>query len=632
MVRPLLIALAVCLLSLPALAHGSSYRGPSSEVPPGLRAPDPVPPPDPSVSSSGAGSWEWWWSTNKEAFLYPHSGKSRGSREKPGNLDEVFASFTKALKDPMSCPERSRVAIAAGCLAASRSRLPDPLRDRLIELAKDGGQQSIVQTSCALALGLSQRADPTILSTLVDLLQSGSTRAAVRGGAALALGFLPLDPAGPAQRRRTAAFTRMLESTQGGELGACLLLAMGLSGDRTYLPSILDVAEKTGSPRFQAYALTALGKMAEDLPEVPADEIVPVLCRQSTAKRDEAARAAITSLGLWCGRPATARGAQLAAVEHLARAVAEGKPADAGTARIALARIGAASRFEDVRERALGPLLTAEPTGEEGAIAALALGIFSRSECLAGRDRLRVLETLRPRLTVPSPPPPGDSTVACSAEVPPGQADPPDPVPPPPVPASAEPPGRSPVPPPASPAPPPKVERAAVALALALAGDRESVPALRALLEDEAAKPRLRGYAAVALGLLGDRGTSTRLRKAVRAATNGDLLVLGSLGGGLLRDRYLKSALLPMLDGSGKSRHARSLVARALGKLGDRRALGRLRAVLDDSSVGGGLRSAAAVAVADLYDREGALVLTRLTRDLDGSSLLETLRLVFNAL
>ena len=110
-------------------------------------------------------------------------------------------------------------------------------------------------------------------------------------------------------------------------------------------------------------------------------------------------------------------------------------------------------------------------------------------------------------------------------------------------------------------------------VSLALLGDRSAVPFLHGLLERSVRRPFLVQQCAVALGRLGDRGASVRL--AAMMEKNDSVAVLAALARaiGRIGDRRSIEPLLALMADRELTKLARAFVAAALGGIGDKEAL-----------------------------------------------------------
>ena len=129
--------------------------------------------------------------------------KSSPAGEERKLVDErIYPALEAALRAEMICPARSRVALAAGAVAASRGGMPASLGERLRELSLDRGQQRVVQACTAIALGMAGERDEVTVAALSRTVRDGDTAISVRGAAVLALGLLGTSAAddGPAKQ------------------------------------------------------------------------------------------------------------------------------------------------------------------------------------------------------------------------------------------------------------------------------------------------------------------------------------------------------------------------------------------------------------------------------------------------
>jgi HEAT repeat protein len=117
----------------------------------------------------------------------------------------------------------------------------------------------------------------------------------------------------------------------------------------------------------------------------------------------------------------------------------------------------------------------------------------------------------------------------------------------------------------------PEEVHAAMATALALAGDERAAPHLREILAHSGAGPQYRGYCALALGLLGDTESLPLLRRILaREKTPADLLRSGCWALGLLGDAEDAPFLLECLGRQERGFHeVRGAAAIALSLLGE---------------------------------------------------------------
>ncbi len=170
--------------------------------------------------------------------------------------------------------------------------------------------------------------------------------------------------------------------------------------------------------------------------------------------------------------------------------------------------------------------------------------------------------------------------------------------------------------------------RAAAAVGLGLMGDGESQRDLLALARSGSADPMLRGYAALALGQIGQAVATARpgggadpMRAAVKKALTEAILERGqealqahaAVGLSLLGESDLTGPLIEALKLGRGTTHLAGL-ARALGHLGDLEAVDALIAVAADRQRPELVRAMAVVALGRICDPEPIPSLSRLQR------------------
>ncbi|MCY3003414.1 MAG: HEAT repeat domain-containing protein [Planctomycetota bacterium] len=135
-----------------------------------------------------------------------------------------------------------------------------------------------------------------------------------------------------------------------------------------------------------------------------------------------------------------------------------------------------------------------------------------------------------------------------------------------------------------------------------------------------------RGYLAVALGLVGDRGSAPRLRELVASSRfQPELLRQGALALGLLGDKEVVPLLLEMLA-RATSLSSQAALASALGLIGDARSLDGLIAMTHAGGQRTDLaRAFAAVALGMCADKEQLPWNARLANDANFRAVTSTL-------
>ncbi len=143
--------------------------------------------------------------------------------------------------------------------------------------------------------------------------------------------------------------------------------------------------------------------------------------------------------------------------------------------------------------------------------------------------------------------------------------------------------------------------RSALAIAVGLSGNSAGAPVLREIVADRG-DPALRGHAAVALGLLGDRDLGAPLlRSLLLEAKDPDVQREVALGLGMLGDRDATRLLVGLVD-DGESVFVQGSAAMALGRIGGRDAGRALLDLLRDDGRPKLARAMAAVGLGLLLD------------------------------
>lgn len=554
-----------------------------------------------SLAVRSSAAWEAWWLRNQDRLLdlrarladevqasgsaHPLTGLGRAERggSRRAAAAQVSRDIVPVLFELLSDPEPEvldSTLIALGRCAdeADAGRLDEAVRPLLAHPALS------VQTSAVLALGVhgSARAVPLLGALMADTtagrraVGGGAVPAPLRALAALSLGLGNHPAAVPL----LADLARHLPDAER-DLKACALTALGLAANEASDEALRELVSLLQDRRLdaalKAHAAVALARLDGG----SRSEALPVL--QSTfAHRDtdDLVRAACAAA---LGR--LARGHDGASLDALLAEAAGGRhEATRQAARMALAEVGlrdlqAGGLAPGLHER-LGRLLVAGMRGETAHAdrpwAALAAGLYAAGGGpLAGELRRQLLVLLDEQRDV---------------EV-----------------------------------------RSAVLLALGLAGEPAAIPALR---EDFArpADPALRGYAAVALGLLGDRDSADGLRAACAdPACEPALREQLAVGLGLLGDPQVVPALLAVLE-AAEVHEASIAAARALGRLGDRAAIPALVRLARDASGRPVTRGMAVVALGLLGER-GALPWNAPLKELDpGVARVPSLDLVLDIL
>lgn len=632
---------ALVLAPLPvALGHGGTFRGPNGAVPPGLRQPsDPEPPPpppskpgDPDSPTSGGGdgpaplppdtghdtepsggppvpgpapsgpggrsrtktsltyeSWRFWWAFNNDDILnlrrdtegvVTETGPlaiGRGDRENRRSARrptewEVLNSVLPALLRCIDAGDHEDVhggAIIAAAKAGG-SRLV-PLLEEVIWNRRtnergeriDYGPQA--RESAVLALGLLPRIDDAsravVRRILLEAVADDRLRTRERTWAAVSLGL----------RRDAEAVTALLDLLDrryaDDNVPAGIVVGLGLIGEprvRGDLEEIFVEARFRGRDvpaRVRPFAGYALGKLG-DPAALPA--VLKVLAsRRSSALVTRSAAVAAGALGALADGAAKADA--VAAILRTLRSTDDATTRDFSL--IALGRIGTTP--------ALLALLEEAENGRAGARAFAALGlsthVFYADRAAADGSGAPVDAALRRRIV--------DKLAQVSARL-----------------RDAE-------------------TRAAFLLARGLVKDRTALEELVQIVT-RPGDTTLRGFACVALGLLGDARAEVKdaLRTALAERTNVDLRRDAATGLGLLRDAGTVPLLLDELKQASSFAVQAQLVT-AIGAIGDQRALAPLVTLLEDRRQAAQVRALAAVGLGLIGDPRAVPPLARISRD-----------------
>jgi HEAT repeat protein len=160
-------------------------------------------------------------------------------------------------------------------------------------------------------------------------------------------------------------------------------------------------------------------------------------------------------------------------------------------------------------------------------------------------------------------------------------------------------------------------QRGGMCIALGLMKDMASAGVLQSILLDRAADSRLRGIAAIGLGLIGDKGALEPVREVLGEKEDRDLRVNTAIAAGLLRDRQAVDTMVDILKDTKSSQFVLGSAATALGQIGDRRAVEPLASILQDGKYPDLLRALSCVALGQIGSRSDLPVLARLSKDVD---------------
>lgn len=147
------------------------------------------------------------------------------------------------------------------------------------------------------------------------------------------------------------------------------------------------------------------------------------------------------------------------------------------------------------------------------------------------------------------------------------------------------------------------VEVGGYAVACGIVQDEQAAEILSAKLE-KLSDDEARGYCAVGLGLINDRGAIEQITEVIsKSKYKPDLLKSAAIGLGLLGDKEIVTTLIEML-GDASALSAQAALSSALGFIGDTRSVDPLIAMLEDKSKTDLARGFAAVALGIVADKE----------------------------
>lgn len=658
LVRSLGLTLALCLATPSFEAHGGTYRPPGGSggpTPPPSKVPLPGPgsptapsspggarPRSPRMPPGAPGSggalsfdrthWSFWWEFNGEVYLglkehlYRAAPTSPESQDGPTTTGDEVASGA-ALRPT---PAQVRGEVLPPLLAAlDGERQPDILSSTLVALGRigddldpdarrliaervrgflDHGTREVAEAA-VVALGI--LGDASEAPLLASLLADGAVGREAVGGravqtrmrafAAYALGLIGHGEEREDVRRFAAhALVAELEGDEGSvpDVHAACVLALGLlppsapgrvapevtprgrarvepdrptaslAGHVHFLRGVLDDAGRHDLVRAQvpiSLARSLRGTPVRGVEETPVHDVLldrvakDLLARLAPMRREprEVVQSCVLALGFVGDDDAdpgdVAIRAALADVDD-----DHADPGARGFARIALARCGAragagpeaGSGAEEVRRALLREL--ARGSSALRPWTALALGVLERGRL--------------------------DRGVSPSADV--GRA----------LRATLE-------------DPPSPDAFAAAALSTGLLRDLEAEGLLLARAT-RGGDDRVRGAAAVALGLAGAQGARESIRQLVRTSIYRPALLRDAAAAlGLLGDKGAADDLVGLLE-SARGLASQAAVSRALGRIGDARSIAPLVELLENERVTDQARAFAAVALGIVGDTD----------------------------
>ena len=665
-----ILALATPAGARTAFAHGGRYRGPHGEVPPDSRQPEDPPPPDtggggtstppdtgggstPTPPDTGGGgtptdpggtpdgtggggggvpqppktgggtrtgprlparkgpsydSWLFWWHHNKDGILDLRRSLRLGRDASSGGLGEMAGDGGNAAEEQNVTARAVEAQVvpvlqefardskvnfdiqASGVLGLAKIGRRDqiPLLMRMAGGAGKDPYDPVVEETAALALGVLQDRSPEVRRFLAGIAADRGARVRTRCFAAFALGLLGERDAATGAGAESLEVLRSVaaDAEEGSrDIAAAAFVGIGLLGDRSAVPWLVECLdeEKAGSNGLDdlqlSYAAAALGRIGRPGFAGPGSrEVIAALRAQLTRRHRLTRQSAVIALGQIA--PGADERIQKECVTILAQiAGAEGKGGfdaqSANFALISLGRIAGAAAGPDggggcpdgVRATALEALGEAfEGNGSGRSFAALGLGLalMHRNETLKAPYAERIRNTL----------------AKSSGDV---------------------------------------EQCGALCISLGLLKDVRAAGLLEDLLQDRRLDKKLRGTAALALGLIGERGAVAAVRRALTEKEDRELRVDAAVAAGLLRDNEAVPGLVDILKDPTSIQVVLGSAAMALGQIGDQRAVEPLVRILKDERKQYPVltRALACVALGQIGDRSDVPVLSRLSTDVN---------------
>lgn len=639
----LLAAAFVFGFSTLALSHGGAYRGPAGEVPPDSREPsDPPPPPEgggpttpggetggpttgggdiggpttgggdnggpttggdsggPTVGGGGTGGpttggtgrptasnkgpgyddWTFWWNFNKDQILHLKDNL-RKARPKTGTAVHIFGrnkndadvisatdaavnnKIVPALRNLMEDDDLNFDIQSAAALALAKvhdttqiEKLKDMVRN------ENNKYHRVVEESAALALGLMQVPSDDIISFLIETVNDDSKNASfVRPFAAISLGLLNKND----DMVVSDALLELISKKQTKvDLKPCALLALGLLEDDRVVDDLVFIIKNNrvnvkGADKLTdvevSFAVQAIGKIGY------ADkDLITYFGKKLLAKNtdDHIRRSIAIAFGQIQIEDDTI-------VSLLTKAIRDRE--DTSTVNFALISLGKIAARGTDREQIVKTLNywldKAKPTNLAQPFAGLGLGLVGRADS----DEENINRPLRNKF-------------AESAN--------------------------------------PRV-KSAYAVSLGLARDMLASDELADVLEDKGQNKKLRGYAALGLGLSGNETHKAVIARVLIDEFDRDVRVQTAIAAGLVGDYYIADALIETLSSGEESQYILGSLALALGQIGDERAIDPLIDIANDSNkkYPDITRALAVVSLGQIGDRARVPVLSKVAEDIN---------------
>ena len=436
------------------------------------------------------------------------------------------------------------------------------------------GEDKVVRESAILALGILQVKNPEIRDYLIKFIDNRDDQFRVRCFAMLSLGLLQDN-----SKEVYECFERRLDGSEAYlDIPTCALLSIGLIGDNAKVPDLLKWLDASRIGRFKlndldrAHLVGALGKIGDPQALKP---IVATLRKRGSFTR----RSAMIAMGQII--PQLDAKEQEAHVKKFGQFLKSEKDNTAQNFGVmSLGRIGGQpDATEAVRNICVSILSDRFENGNkntERPYAALALGLVAFESGVTHvkpkEMKYKIANLIRAKLSKLK----GD-----------------------------------------------KVALGAQAMALGMIGDKskDTVDLLVKILKDRGLERKLRGSAAVALGLLQDNSAKEAIMNALREREDRDLRVDTAVAAGLIGDSSAVEELVKILQDPKASQFVLGSVALALGQIGDKRAIEPLVAILEPKATDGEYpdltRALVAVALGQIADRRDIRVLARISKDIN---------------
>jgi HEAT repeat protein len=569
----------------------------------------------------GFENWVFWYHNNKEDIenlkkaLYTNVGTDNPLFVMGGKVDSNRGDSTQDTRaaavnkiipallwamDPKNSGHQDTESAAYIALAKIAR---DPAHIDLIKKGLDLAGNTLTIESSALALGLLRRekegdrfsaADlDKVRDTLFSLFENDKYHTRARGFAALAIGLLGDQPTGSSGTDASAAaaatttrlFTLLEKDYGAQDLPVGLLMAIGLQPAPSITEAQRDLLRDCANKGLigkidisgvvQSYAVLALGRVGNS-------KDIAVLSRAMTnrrAKDKNVQRSAAIGLGL-LGRLVS--GVDRVEVAKTLLASID-KAKDASTENFAVISL-AYLLIEDVKAGKTDVLTGSKAgeyllqTAEDGKYLAKPFGALALA--LVGREigeetTIDALGEFRSK-----------SQAILRAGLESKKLDP--------------------------------RGRAAFATSLGIIKDNQSVKALVALVSSDKEDEELRGYSALALGLIGQAtgDVKTAIRGALKERRSDELRQQTATALGLLQDKEAVPLLLEELK-NATSQNAKGQVVLALAKVGDARAVDDMVALLQDKREQDLTRALACAGLGVIGDLEWLPSLSRISKNLN---------------